>query len=133
MSHQSALDVWAATRALIVAAVAPVPVLGGPQAARAPRWVRIDGMSYVNDELYRNADSATYRFFVHVFDAPEGGTNSLEWAMVTLNDIQLVLAGQRVAGGLLVLEDVQAVFDPKATEGVFDAHAFARFRVQIGA
>lgn len=114
-------------------ALSPLTVTAGPSLSVGARYVRVDSFLLRDDDQYRNAETSTHEFVVHVFDAPEGGTRSLSWAWDTLAAVDSVLTGLTVSGGTVRRQEAQCLFEPKATEGVFDAHGFIRYRVQIGA
>lgn len=128
------LDSWALQEevyAAVAVAVAPVPVTSAPQ--KLSRYVRIDGWTLVNPEIYRNREMANHAFFIHVFDAPAGGTSSLKWTKSLMSSIHGALKGlssERLRG--LVMEEAQATFEPRQDEN-HDAHGFMRYRVQLGA
>lgn len=129
---QRAIHVQTEVHAALSAALAPIPVTTAPTGAA--RHVRVEGLTVNHDEIYKNAEPATLRFSVNTFDSPEGGTRSLAWTWNTLAAINEVLSKRRLtAGGTVVAEDAQAWFDPQQTEGVFTAHGYTRYRVQIGA
>lgn len=129
----SMLDDWNLQQELfsaISAAVTPVPVTSAPK--KYERYVRMDGWSVLNDELYRNQDTRTHRFFVHVFDAPNGGTESLAWTKSLMGLIEAALKGfTSTLGRGLVMEEAQATFEPRTDEN-HNAHGFLRYRIQIG-
>lgn len=131
MMIDRAIAVQTEIHARLSAALSPLPVTTAPTGAT--RYVRIEGFTANNDEIYKDAESSTHRFSVNAFDALEGGTRSLAWVWNTLAAANTALSGFEVAGSKLVAEDTQAWFDPKTTEGVFNAQGFIRYRVQLGA
>lgn len=97
------------------------------------RYVRVDGFNLLDDDMYKNAETSTHFFFVHVFDAPPGGTNSLLWTRQTMAVADHAVRQATLAGGKARRQEAQVLFEPATAEKVFDAHGFIRYRVQLGA
>lgn len=122
-------DVIAALRA----AITGIPVTADVSVPANGRYVRVDSFSAVDDDLYKRETTSTHSFIVHVFDAPPGGTTSLLWVRQTLAVADTAIVSAILSGGRARRQEAQALLEPKAAEGVFDAHGFIRYTVQIGA
>lgn len=109
-----------------------VPVTTEPTAVQ-DRYVRIDSFTALDDDIYKNRETTTHSFTVHVFDAPDGGAKSFRWVRQMLGAIDTVIRASALAGGSARRQDFQVLFEPTTAEGVFDAHGFIRYSVQIGA
>lgn len=114
-------------------ALSGIDVTADPSIPPAGRYVRVDGWSPMDDDLYKNTETTTHFFFVHVFDAPPGGTKSLRWARETLAAADQAIMAANIVGGTARRQEAQVLFEPSNAEGVFDAHGFIRYRVQLGA
>lgn len=97
------------------------------------QYVRIDAFTALDNELYKTSETSTHSFTIHAFDAPDGGSKSLTWVRETMAVVDQLIRGAKIAGGLARRQEVQFLFEPTTAEGVFDAHGFIRYSVQIGA
>lgn len=106
-----------------------LPVSTSPNSVGA-RYIRLDGLTTVNDLRYKNRESGTIGLFVHVIDK---GTESLEWVIQTTAQIDEVLKEATVAGHprSLQYESAEALLEPQPDES-YDGHGIIRYRVQLG-
>lgn len=72
-------DLRVAVYQALDAAFPDVEVMSAPSVSPPARYVRIDGFTVDDDETFRNRERGRHGFMVHIFDAPEGGTQSLRW------------------------------------------------------
>lgn len=130
MSDPTALLVEVMTR---IRSVVTVPVEMAPPKSPPDRYVRIDGLSALDLELYRDAPFFDHSFMVHAFDAPAGGTTSLAWVIQTIEAIKTEILDIRIGqnGTSLRMDRATVTFDPRKDDG-HDAHALHRYQITIG-
>ena len=114
----------------VVAAVPGVPVSNSP--LKVDRYIRIDGNVITPLEAIKNYRQANHAFLVHAFDSPTSDNRTLSWVGSALIDIDAVLRALVIPSGhSVILEQMTAGLEPRG-DGQFDAHAFSRYRVQLG-
>lgn len=130
MTLPRAIEVQQAVFEALFATMSPLPVSSVP--LTADRYVRIDGLVIINSDDYRNYDKATHSFFAHVFDSQPEGTESTKWAIETLLRVDGVIRDVVIAKADKIRTDtIQVDFVPRS-DGEFDVHAFARYRITVG-
>lgn len=130
MRLDQSLTVLADIIGVLTARFPDLPVETAPNMSGA-RYIRLDGLGFVDDLLYKGQQSGTHRVFLHVIDK---GTESLAWVLQTMAQADHALKEATIAGASRALqsESGEALFEPQTDES-FDAHGIIRYRLQLGA
>jgi len=120
--------VWTA----LEAALPDVPGFSYAPANSPDRYWRIDGLSNVPTDEYKNNSAGRHAFTLHLIDSPDEGTDSLKWVQETLAVAVAALEGLKLDGSAEGLrpETGEARLEARA-DGINDAHAFVRLRSRL--
>lgn len=119
---------------LMINTLDDIPVTATVPNPLPPRYCRLDGFQVVPFRQFKKHDKARHLFIVHLFDAPEGGTDSLSWVKQTAPDVVNALSEFRLddQSELVMFDSLSVGLEPFGADTKC-AHAIMRFSATIGA